>query len=106
MQRLRANKEIEKELDKFESKLRQTWRKYQKRLPLSNLTIDQWKLAERLLRSDIHIVIEADKNLRGCIMDRETYIIKGIMEHLGNKEVYQKLTKKKPAKKPMSSDTK
>ena len=83
MQRLRANKEIEKELDKFESKPRQIWRNYQKRLSLFNLTIERWKLAERLLRSDSHIVIEADKNLGGCIMDRETYIIQGILEHLG-----------------------
>ena len=45
-------------------------------------------------------MIEADKNLRGCIIDRETYIIQGILEHLGNKEVYQKLTKKEANKKP------
>ena len=100
MQRLRANKEIEKELDEFESKLRQTWRNYQKRLSLFNLTIEQWKLAKRLLRSDSHVVIETDKNLGGCIMDRETYIVQGILEHLGNKEVYQKLTKEEANKKP------
>ena len=61
---------------------------------LSNLTIKQWKLAESLLKSDSHIVVEADKNLGGCIMDREIYIIKGILEHLGNKLVYKKLTKR------------
>ena len=59
---------------------------------LSNLTIKQWNLAESLLKSDSHIVVEADKNLGGCIMDRETYIMKGILEHLGNKEVYKRLT--------------
>ena len=62
------------------------------------MTIEQWKLAKHLLRSDIHIVIEADKNLDGRIMDRETYIIQGIPEHLGNKEVYQKLTKEEANK--------
>jgi len=92
-QRLKANKEIEKELDDFEFKLRQTWRNYQKRLSLSNLTIEQWKLSEQLLRSDNHIVVEADKNLGGCVMERETYITKGILEHLGNKDVYKKLTR-------------
>ena len=91
---LRANKKIEKELENFEQKLRQTWKNYQKKLNLSNLTIKQWKLAESLLKSDSHIVVEADKNLGGCIMDRETYIIKGILEHLGNKLVYKKLTKR------------
>ena len=60
---------------------------------LSNLTIKQWKLAKSLLKSDSHIVVEADKNLGGCIMNRETYIIQGIQEHLGNKQVYKKLTK-------------
>ena len=62
-------------------------------MTLSNLTIKQWKLAESLLKSDSHIVVEADKNIGGCIMDRESYIIKGILEHLGNKEVYKNLTK-------------
>ena len=84
MQRLRANKEIEKELDEFESKLRQTWRTYQERLSLSNLTIEQWKLAKRLLRSDshiVHIVVEADKILGRCIKDSETY--KYHSRHLG-----------------------
>ena len=70
-----------------------------KKLTLSNLTISQWNLAESLLKSDNHIVVEADKNLGGCIMDRETYIMKGIQEHLGNKEVYQQLTKLKAEKK-------
>ena len=96
---LKANQRIEKELSDFETKLRQTWRNYQKKLTLSNLTISQWNLAESLLKSDNHIVVEADKNLGGCIMDRETYIMKGIQEHLGNKEVYQQLTKLKAEKK-------
>ena len=69
--KLRANKRIEKELEDFELKLRQTWRNYQKKMTLSNLTIKQWNLAESLLKSDSHIVVEADKNLGGCIMDRE-----------------------------------
>ena len=63
VQRLTANKEIEQELDNFELKLRQAWRNHQKRLSISNLTIRQWQLAEQLLRSDSHIVVEADKIL-------------------------------------------
>ena len=65
-------------------------------MTLSSLTIKEWKLAESLLKSDSHIVVEADKNLGGCIMDRETCTMKGILEHVGNTEVYQKLTKEKP----------
>ena len=69
-----------------------------KKMSLSNLTIKQWKLAESLLERDSRRVVEADKNLGGCIMDRKTYIAKGILEHLGNAEVYQKLTKEKAFK--------
>ena len=31
-------------------------------------------------------------------MDRETYIVKGLLEHLSYKEVYQKIPKQKPIK--------
>ena len=48
-------------------------------------------MAKHLLRSDSHIVVDTDKNLGGCIMERETYIVKGILKHLGNNEVHQKL---------------
>ena len=64
-----------------------------KKMSLSNLTIKQWNLAEALLVSDDHIVVEVDKNLGGCVMRRTTYITKGISEHIGNKNVYKKLTK-------------
>ena len=64
IQRLTANKEIKQELENFESKLRQAWRNYQKRLSISNLTIRQWQLAEQLLKNDNHIVVEADKKWR------------------------------------------
>ena len=74
VQRLTASKEIELQLDDFESKLRQAWINHQKRLSVSNLTIKQWQLAEHLLKSDDQIVVEADKNLGCCILDRETYI--------------------------------
>ena len=87
VQQLKASKEIEQELDNFESKLRQAWRNHQKRLSISNLTIRQWQLAEQLLTSDDHIAVEADKNLDGCLLDREIYITKGIEEHLGNENV-------------------
>ena len=59
----------------------------------------QWTLAENLLTSDKHIVIEADKNLGGCILDRETYIKQGLLEHIGNKDVYKKLTKTQASQK-------
>ena len=39
------------------------------------------------------IVIEADKNLGGCISLRDTYIRRGVTEHLGDTTVYKPLTK-------------
>ena len=89
VQGLIANKEIEQELHDFKLKLHQAWRNYQKRLSISTLcTSRQWQLAEQLLKSDSHIVVEADKNLGEYIMGRETCIIKGICEHLSNQNVY------------------
>ena len=66
VQRLTDDKEIEQQLDNFELKLRQAWRNHQKRLSISNLTIRQWQLAEQLLKSNDHIVVEVDKNLAGA----------------------------------------
>ena len=39
-------------------------------------------------------MVEADKNLRGTILDRSVYISRGIKEHLGNAAVYQRLTRR------------
>jgi len=39
------------------------------------------------------IAIEADKNLGGCFLLRDTYIERGVKEHLGNTSVYKPLSK-------------
>ena len=87
-----ASEEVEECLTNFERELCRRQVKY-KRLTLSNLTLSQWKLTEQLNNNDYHIVIEADKNLGGCILDRAVYNTRAIKEHLGNTTVYQLLTK-------------
>ena len=42
-----------------------------------------------LRRHNKYIVVEADKNLGPCILDRIVYIRRGCSEHLGNKRNYK-----------------
>ena len=65
----------------------------------SNITSNQWYLVYYLKNNDEYIVIECDKNLGACILDRDTYITRGITEHLGNIAVYKKLTKQQAKQK-------
>ena len=89
-----ANDEVEECLANFEKKLRQRQQPYQNRTSLSNLTYKQWKLSEQMLFDDDHMVVECDKNLGGACLDRPVHNTKGITEHLGNTDVYKRLTKK------------
>lgn len=84
--------EIEKCLDNFETEIRRTRVRYNQPT-LSNLTATQWKLSKSLKTHDEFISIEADKNLGGCFLLRDTYNSKGISEHLGNTQVYKPLSK-------------
>ena len=46
-----------------------------------------------MLYDDDHIIVECDKNLGGACLDRAVHHTKGVREHLGNTNVYQRLTK-------------
>lgn len=59
-----------------------------KRPFVSNITPNQRSLINDIKGNDDYIVIEADKNLGGAIMDVPIYTERGIKEHLGNKDVY------------------
>lgn len=85
--------EIEDCLGDFKKELLRRQRHYMQRPTPSNLTIGQWSLARRLRTNDDYIVIEADKNLGGCFGDLHIYTAKGVEEHLGNRDVYQPLTR-------------
>jgi hypothetical protein len=44
--------------------------------------------------NDEYIVVGTDKNFGGAALGRTVYNTKGVSEHLGNKAVYTRLTKK------------
>ena len=58
------------------------------------MTSRQWNTAEELTANNDHIVVECDKNIVGAILDRPVYNTKGVSEHLGDKNVYQRLSEK------------
>jgi hypothetical protein len=58
------------------------------------MTSRQWNTAEDLAENNNHIVVECDKNLGGAILDRLVYNTKGVLEDLGDTNVYQRLSKK------------
>lgn len=89
-----AHPDIEDAIDGFEAALRAAQRQHHRRHRVSpNLTAGQWELLRYLRRHDDLIVVEADKNLGPCILDRIVYIRRGCSEHLGNAQNYQILSK-------------
>ena len=52
----------------------------------------EWNLIEFLCRNDKFIVDHGDKSLGTCIVDREVYIYKGCLDHLGSTTNYKKVT--------------
>ena len=57
-----------------------------------NLTPRQYQLLLYFKESNKYIIIEADKNLGVCILEREYYIRRAIEEHLGDSKVYKIIT--------------
>ena len=45
-----------------------------------------------LKEHDVYIVVEGDKNLGPCILERSRYILKVFKEHLGNTRNYNQLS--------------
>ena len=60
----------------------------------TRITPSKFKLIDKFKSHDKVIFIEADKNLGGSILLRDTYISRGISEHLGDTNVYKPLTKR------------
>ena len=58
-----------------------------------NLTHGSWNLIQHFRQNDNYIVIDGDKHLGPCILDRSVYFQRGCKEHLGNKSNYRALTK-------------
>ena len=91
-----ATEEIEDALSSFEAAVRAAQFHNSCRQKFKpNLSITQWNLLRYLRRHDKYIVIEADKNLGPCILDRKIYFERGCLEHLGNRRNYKQLTKQR-----------
>jgi len=88
-----ASDEIEQALNKFEAAVEHEKKSKKKRNRiLTNLTHQQWAMVDTLRQNDNYIVIEADKNLGPCLLDREVYIERGCSEHLGNTTNYKQIS--------------
>ena len=83
--------ELERILEDFASSLRKAEKRWRSRNH-PNLTPRQYKLLLCFKESDEYIIIEADKNLGVCILERDYYIRRAIEEHLGNSKVYKRIT--------------
>ena len=76
--------ELEEILEDFASSLRKAEKRWRSRNH-PNLTPRQYQLLLHFRESDEYIIIEADKNLGVCILEREYYIRRAIEEYLGEK---------------------
>lgn len=63
-----------------------------KKKPSCNLTHRQLELVRFFKDNDKYIVVQGDKNLGPCILDRKEYILRGCKEHLGNERNYRLLS--------------
>ena len=86
-----ASKVIESSLKLFHYEVTRRRAKYLKPT-ISNIFPHHATLAATLRLHDNYIVVEADKNLGGCILMRDVYIQRAISEHLSNQSVYKPLT--------------
>ena len=73
--------------------------KYAPRLIYSNLTPMQRGLSTSMHKNDIYKVMCDDKNCGLAIIDKARLAEKGVVEHLSNHNVYQKMPEKTPGRK-------
>ena len=83
---------LENQINAFVKEFSSTRRRYLKRTA-PNLTNKQFRLISDMKNNTIYIIIEADKNLGPCILEREHYIRRAFEEHLGNERNYKIITK-------------
>lgn len=85
------NKEVERAMKRFLTSIHRERRRYSKPI-LSNIFPHHWRLIRHLKNHDQYIVVEADKNLGGCILNRDVYISRAIQDHLGDSNVYRRIS--------------
>ena len=89
-----ASDEVEQAVSSFRDAIQsEQLRRSRIKKPSRNLTPRQWNLVKLFKNNDKYIVVQGDKNLGPCIIERKEYILRGCKEHLGNKTNYQQLTK-------------
>ena len=86
-----ASDTIENALDNFEARLKQEHAKFQRK-SLPNITPLQKQALNKLIKHPKFIVLQADKNMGVCVLDRENFIKQALQEHLDDKKPYQILT--------------
>ena len=83
--------EVEAAIVAFTNAVTEEHQRYN-RVKLPNLFPHHWNIIKFLKNHDDYIVVEADKNLGGCIMSRDDYIARAFSDHLGNINVYQRIS--------------
>lgn len=84
---------IEKALANFKSAvLQEQLARSRRKKPSRNLSFRKWNLIQHFKDHDDIIIIEGDKNLGPCILDRSHYIVRGCQEHLASTRNYRQLT--------------
>jgi hypothetical protein len=88
-----ASPDIERALSRFERSLKLNQELFaKKRKSIRNLSYGQYKLMRYFKDNDRYIVVQGDKNLGPCILDRRYYIHRGCLDHLSNTRNYRQLT--------------
>ena len=80
--------DLKEAINDFEIAYRLAQRKYNRRRA-RNLTRKKFRLLCWLFNNDFYIVVDADKNLGPCILERDLYIRRAIEDHLGNRRNYK-----------------
>ena len=65
---------------------------HQKKLSLTNLTPRQWGAIDALKNNERIMAVETDKNSGGAFIPRAVYTQSGVTEHMGDTEVYRRLS--------------
>ena len=88
----KASSDIELCLKRFESKLRQQQKRYQRCYSSPNILKLQATALEQLCNNEKYIVVLADKNLGFVVLERDVYIRRVLSEHLCTGQTYKQLT--------------
>ena len=87
-----AYRRIEKCISNFQNEYRRRCLSFQKERSLTNLTPRQWGAISQLKNNDDVMAVETDKNQGTALVPVPVYASAGIAEHLGNAQVYQRLS--------------